>query len=296
MSVCPKCGQKLHLYNLSQKCPKCGVNMRFYDFDVRFYRDAKKAELSMANVHSKVRSFKAAMIGGTLPIVRLCLTLLPLFSTLIPFANAAIRLPFCSRDIAMSTLGIYTMFSDGTLDYIREMTQSQSSGLAFSAMFELIICAAITAAMALIIVLLTIFCFFSIKKMSVALCTVSALGAASCVLSAVFASKFASAAAGHGGLLLGGSLSFGWAVSFVMFIAVFVVNLLIARKGLEVVLDEGDEERIKIYKQVRRGEVSIDDLPQPIVETTETRAIDEEIRKQQELFREKEQEKEAQKQ
>ena len=39
-------------------------------------------------------------------------------------------------------------------------------------------------------------------------------------------------------------------------------------------------ERVEIAKRVTRGEVILCDLPQPIVETEETRKIREEIKKQ----------------
>ena len=40
--------------------------------------------------------------------------------------------------------------------------------------------------------------------------------------------------------------------------------------------------RTEIYKKVKKGEINIDDLPQPVIETEETRKIEEEIRKEEE--------------
>ncbi len=52
------------------------------------------------------------------------------------------------------------------------------------------------------------------------------------------------------------------------------------------------EERARLYKELKSGNLDLDKLPQPIVETAETRKIDEEIAKEQEDYR-KAHEKEA---
>lgn len=121
MSVCPKCGHKLHFYNASQFCPNCGVNMRFYNFEDNFYLQAKKAELGFADLHVKVRRFKAAMIGSPLAIARLCVMLIPLLSVLIPAASAVLKLPFRTAELSLGGIGIYGMFTDTTLAFIGQM-------------------------------------------------------------------------------------------------------------------------------------------------------------------------------
>ena len=88
MANCPKCGHKLKLTDLSQFCPACGVNMRFVGFEENFYREAKYAELSQANVKVKFNRFKAAFVGSKLTIVRLCFALLPV---LVPLFVSAFR-------------------------------------------------------------------------------------------------------------------------------------------------------------------------------------------------------------
>ena len=63
------------------------------------------------------------------------------------------------------------------------------------------------------------------------------------------------------------------------------MNIIIDKKGIDVVYDEGVEERVAVYRKYKNGEVSIDDLPQPVVETAETRKIDEEIAKEEALVK-----------
>ncbi|MBR4727021.1 MAG: hypothetical protein IK080_03940 [Clostridia bacterium] len=282
MAVCPKCKQKLGLFDWGQNCPHCGVNMRFYNFEENFYREAKVAELSAAKVSIKIKRLKGAFIGGTLPIARLSVLLLPLLSVLIPVLHFSLTLPFTEKTYALSGLGLYQMFSDQTLSYIFSMVRDPFNGAAFSALRTVIFAEVGAAVLGLLVFLLTLLCFISIKKMSVVLCAVCALGMADSVAILILALRFCASAAGLPESVLTGSMSFGAVVTFLMFAAVFVLNLLIARKGVEIEYGEGDLERTEIAKKIKNGELRLEDLPQPIVETSETRAIEEEIRKQHE--------------
>ena len=86
-------------------------------------------------------------------------------------------------------------------------------------------------------------------------------------------------------IILSGTAGVGLFVTVLMFVAVFIVNLLLWKKGIHPVYDEGVEERVRIYKEVKAGRINIDDLPQPVVETAATRKIDEAIAKEEaELF------------
>ena len=76
----------------------------------------------------------------------------------------------------------------------------------------------------------------------------------------------------------------GLIITVLMFTAVFIVNLLLWKKGIHPVYDEGVVERVAIYKQVKAGKINIDDLPQPVIETETTRKIDEAIRAEEEKF------------
>ena len=86
---------------------------------------------------------------------------------------------------------------------------------------------------------------------------------------------------------LSGENGFGLWIVIAAFADVFVVNLLLSVKGIPVEYDEGMEKRAEIYKKVKSGEIDIDTLPQPIVETAETRKIDEEIAKEEENYKQK---------
>ena len=288
MAVCPKCNEKIPIYHIGQLCPHCKVNLRFYDFDKKFYHDAKKAELSLANVSIFIAHAKANYIGSKPAIIRLCTMILPLLSLLVPYANANISQPFYEGKLSLSALGLFNAFSDGSLNYIMAMKSGGPDRIAFSALFAAVAGIAAAALIAVLIFLLTVLSIISIRKMPKVLCIFSMLGVAATVAAAVLCFRFPRVAQLSDGVILSGRVSFGYIVSIIAFAVVFIVNLFIIKKGLNVVYKEGDLERKEIAKKVKRGEINIDDLPQPIVETEETRLIDKEIKQQQELYHKKE--------
>ena len=275
MSKCPKCGRKLHLYNVSQFCPDCGTNLRFYNFEETFFREAKEAELSQAVVHVKIRHLKAAFIGSKLAIARLIVMLLPVVGLLIPAGSLKFIFPFKEAAFDISGLGIYNMFSGSEFNYIMSMVGSDFSQGAFAALRNALFAYASVAVFAVFVVLTSVLCFISYKNMQKITAVFAALGIADCVAAMVVISSFAKACGATP--VLDGKSGFGLIVTAVLFAAALAVNILLSVKGIPVEYNEGALERVAIRKKVKSGEISIDDLPQPVVETAETRKIDEEI-------------------
>ena len=58
MAKCPKCGVKLHIWNIKAECPKCGVNIANYDWERRLEEDSIKAEEAFAKLHETMNKFK----------------------------------------------------------------------------------------------------------------------------------------------------------------------------------------------------------------------------------------------
>lgn len=289
MSHCPKCGAKLKLTDISQFCPNCGVNMRFVNFEENFYREAKQAELSQANMSMKIRNMKAAFVGSKLAIARLAVMLLPIVSLLVPFGSFTLSLPYKAETYQFSALGLYGLFNNGGLNYIFSMTSAFVNGERFSSLRNSLISYAAVAVFGVLILFVSILCFISIRNMQKINVVLSALGAVACVVSVIFIRKFVVTAeyTDNFGELLNGRAGLGFLVCLAAFAAVFIVNLLLSRKGIPVEYDEGTLERVEILKKVRSGELDIDSLPQPIVETEETRKIDEEIAKEEASFKHK---------
>ncbi len=280
MAKCPNCGYKLKLWNVSQFCPECKVNMRFHNFEEEFYREAKKAELEQAAFHVKVRRLKAAFVGSKLQIIRLVVCLLPVVTLLLPAGNFHLAMPFKSADFSLGLLGVVNILMGSDLGFILGMKNSVFAGSEFAAVANSLIVYALVAVFALGALIATLLCFINIKNMQKIICGFCAGGILASI--ATLITVYINTAALKDSLMITGTAGFGLYLSVVAFGAVFAVNFIINKKGVPVTYDEGMEERVAIYQKLKTGELNIDDLPQPVVETEETRKIDEQIRLEEE--------------
>lgn len=278
MAKCPKCGCKLRLVDTSQYCPNCKTNMRFYNFEENFYREIKLSEISQAGLLCKIKRLKAAFFGSKLTIARLVVMLLPLASFLLPAASYKLVMPFSSTEFDLSILGMLPLFTGGGLGYIGSMAGSVA-GEPFAALKSITLIFLVPIVFAVLILIVSILCFVSIKNMQKINCALSIGGILGSI--AAIISVFALAPENKTELLTA-TRGFGLYLAIAMFAAVLVVNLLLVKKGIPVEYGEGMEERVAIYKEYKAGRISLDDLPQPVVETAQTRAIEEEILKQEE--------------
>lgn len=285
MANCPKCDYKLKITDISQYCPKCKVNMRFYGFEENFYREAKIAELSQAGILCKIRRLKTAFIGSKMTIARLIVMLLPAAALLLPAATSQIILPYKTADVPFSIIGLVNLFTTSDLSYIMSMTGSSFAGPEFKKM-QLAVFAFVAAAFCAVLVLLTsILCFISVKNMQKITSAAAGLGIIAGIASMIITGSFVSAV--KDSPVISAKSGFGMILVIAMFAVVLAINLILSIKGIKVEYDEGMLERAEIYKKVKAGEVNIDDLPQPVIETAATRAIDEEIAKEENAYKEK---------
>ncbi len=277
MAQCPKCGYRLKLTDISQYCPCCKTNLRFYNFEENFIREAKIAELTQAGMFAAIRRLKAAFIGSPLVIARLVVMLLPVAGLLLPAGSYVVTLPFKQVGYQLSGLGLFNLFSGGDLAYILQMCGAQLVGAEFAALRSSLLLYLLPAVLAVCLLLGTLLCFVSLKKMPVVLSAFSAGGA---VFSLVAALGVALASENAGGVLVSFQSGIGLYVLAALFAVAFAVNFMIVKKGISVQYDEGVLARIAIWEKVQAGELELDDLPQPVVQTAETRAIEQEIQKQ----------------
>ncbi len=283
MSACPKCNKKISILYMKQNCPHCNVNLRFYNFEENFYRDAKKAELSLAKINIFLAHIKASLIGTRLTVIRLCVMLLPIVTLLIPYGKVTITQPFFTADISISVLGLYDAYGNNYLPYLLTMLTSSVNGKTYLLIAACIIAFILSVLMAFVIFFLTVLCFLCIKKMHKVLAVSGIIGAVFSVAATVLAAVFSNAS--QSSSMLSGTVTPACIATVICFGIVVAVNVLIGKQGLNIVYKEGDLERIEIAKKVKAGEISIDDLPQPIIETAETEEINKKIEEQQALYR-----------
>lgn len=104
---CPKCGEKLHWYDMKAECRHCGVNIPNYDWETRLEEDNKVAEEKFQQLYYKLNDFRYAAIGTKLRKNRIWLTFLPAIGFILPWAQIKGELNTLSLDL----LGLFT---DGT--------------------------------------------------------------------------------------------------------------------------------------------------------------------------------------
>ncbi|MCR5042050.1 MAG: hypothetical protein K6C36_08155 [Clostridia bacterium] len=275
MASCPNCGRKLKLTDLSQYCPGCGVNMRFVNFEENFIREAKYAELSQAGVRCRFRRFKGAFIGSKLTIARLACSVLPALTLLIPAGSYALNMPFIDKKVDLGVFGLMTLFTEGDLGYILGMTGSDYVGAGFTALRSALFAYLGAAFFAVAVLLASLLCFISIKKMQKVIAGISVAGALVCAAAMVFIGIFAKKT--EGAAIVSGSFGFGLIVTIIVFAAVAAVNLILDKKGVTVAYDEGMVERAELFRELKAGKIRIDDLPQPVIETSATRELEKKI-------------------
>lgn len=104
MARCPKCDRKLHMWDIKAECPGCGVNIANYDWENRLEQDAVEAEIAFAKLRETMKKFKYSFVGTKLRIARIPVSVLPLFSLLLPFGTMAVSIPFCDEKITINAV------------------------------------------------------------------------------------------------------------------------------------------------------------------------------------------------
>lgn len=112
MAKCPHCGVKLHIWNVKPECPKCGINIANYNWENRLEKDAAEAEAAFAKLHDSLNKFKYSFVGTKLRIARIPISVLPLFSFLLPLGFAKIDIPFYSESVTLNAINLVMKIID----------------------------------------------------------------------------------------------------------------------------------------------------------------------------------------
>lgn len=270
-SKCPNCGRKLTVFDWKQTCPECGVNLMFHGFEERFYEDAKKAELGLAVTRVKWARVVACLLGGKLQKARLGLAFVPALATLVSLGSLNINLPLYDGKIDFGLMGAISAFSDGTVPMLMSLRSADVIGGVISAAGFVGAVFALSALFAVLVLLFELFCFAGSKVMNVLLCAFGALGLASSA-AALFGMSSLKKEAALFNAAFSVETGFGAYVLMAVFALFFAVSLGVIIKGTNVKYKEGDLYRVEISKKLKKGEVTLDELPYPIFETEEEHA------------------------
>ncbi len=101
---CPKCGEKLHIYDVKAECKHCGANIPNYNWEARLEEDNKTAEEKFQLLYYKLNDFRYTTIGTKLRIWRIVMSFLPAIGFVLPWAQLKSEADTLSYDL----FGIFT--------------------------------------------------------------------------------------------------------------------------------------------------------------------------------------------
>ena len=239
----------------------------YYTQEEELALDARKTELEFARARVFVARLKAAFVSGKLAVARMAAMVFIILCLLFPFGTLSMQLPFFNKDITLSALGFYGLFTNGMLNHIFELPVV---GVA-SDVFILEIAAAVTYILMVLtgvaIFAVWLLSFINLRKCNKILMALSGVAAGFdiitmvlVIMAVIFSQQYTviTAAFGAGGI-----------VALVAFGLFAFINLKMYKENAEIVIKDVDLKRIEIAKKVKAGEIKLEDLPMPIFETEE---------------------------
>lgn len=263
--VCPKCGTPIKRFDLSPNCKNCGVNILYYTQEEDLARDAKRTELEFAVARGVAAKLKAAFIGSKFAIMRLVAVILSLGALAIPFLSIRITLPMAEKTLSTGIVGLVGLFTKEDTTGIINLVKIEvfdKVRLFGSVHFITFILTALTA---VIIFATYLFAAINPKKNAVSLKRLSVI----CLIFEIIAivTAFICCCETKNSVAVTASFCPYFFASPILIIAFIIINSLYIKSDPQIIISETDKARAELYKEVKAGKVSLDDLPLPIFET-----------------------------
>ena len=213
---------------------------------------------------------KAAFIAGIAPVSRMILGVLSVAVLLCPLGKFYIGVPFFETELSIGALGIYKLISDGMITLLPDFAASGTGGSAavLAAAAEIFFILAALCILALFFA--WILSFTDLKKTAKAQCVIISLAIFFILISEILVCVAFYAAPPVKAVTVY-PVYWGTAVIILEFSAFLASNILFLKHIPTVTVSETDIKRIEIYKKIKAGEITYDDLPLPVFETPEER-------------------------
>lgn len=265
--VCPKCGEPIKRFDLSQNCHKCGANILYYTQEKDLSRDAKRSELEFAKARYVVGRIKTTYIGSAVAILRLIFGPLTVAALAIPFMKLTINLPLVSKDIATGAVGIYQMISSGIYTQLLNLFNVGVDGAVAVATLAHMVCLVLVVLMELAMFVTYLLASLNIRKSAKVLMIFTGLSALFDIGTIVTA--FIAKADAAGSEALNVTIYPGGFVLLALLIVFFIADFLLYRMNPRQEIPEVDQKRIELLKEYKAGTLDLDSLPLPVFETEE---------------------------
>ena len=268
---CPKCGGEIPFFDLRPNCKHCGVNIMYFSQQELLTRDAKRTELEGAAARMVIARVKAAFIGSKEAIARLVLTLGAVAVLMLPIGSLVLKTPFWERSFSAGLIGVIKGFTDGSLTQLPDLLNSALFSDYVSAyLLPLgVLAALLLIGVAILCIYLLSFLRLEpttkwIRNLALVGAIVALLGQAA-VIVFTFANPLPETPVAE--------FRFGWGgfAAAAVWLALFIINRHMLKKGLEPVYKENDVKRRELLVKLRAGELDIDSLPLPVLESEEER-------------------------
>lgn len=261
---CPKCGVEIARFDLSPNCKKCGVHIMYYTQDEDLRRDAKKTELEFTSARLFVAKLKAAYIQGKAVILRLVFLLLGVCSLLLPLFNVKLSFPWWEYEISVGALGIYNIFTDSLWTMLGAFSDIGVGRLLFTITLVSLGLLAVSALALVGCFAAWIFAFLDIRKTA----KLSVGFAIPAILSGIGGTVLSFIAVNLSGAIEFVSVTpyFGGILTALLMAAFIAANVVLINNTPEIPVSEADRKRLEIKARLKKGEITLDDLPLPIVE------------------------------
>lgn len=261
---CPKCGVEIARFDLSPNCKKCGVHIMYYTQEDDLRRDAKKTELEFTSARILVSKIKAAYIQSKTVIFRFVFLLFSICSLLLPLFNVKLSFPWWEYEISLSALGVYNMFNDSLWTMFSAFSDIGVGKTLFVitlVSLGLLVITVLALAGCLVVWLLA---FLNIKKTA----KISVGFAIPAILSGIAGTVLSFIAVNLSGTIEFVSVKpmFGGILTVLLMAAFVSANIALINNTPEIPVSEADRKRLEIKEKVKKGEITLDELPLPIVE------------------------------
>lgn len=261
---CPKCGVEIARFDLSPNCKKCGVHIMYYTQEEDLRRDAKKTELEFASARLLVAKVKTAFIQGKAVILRFVFLLLGVASLLLPVFNIKLSFPWWEYEISVGALGIYNIINDSLWNMFGAFSDIGVGKVLFTVTLISLALLVLTALSLVGCFGAWVLSFVNIKKSAKA----AIAFAVPAILSAVGGTVLSFIAVNLSGAIEFVSVKpyFGGVLAVLLMAAFIAANVAVINNTPEIFIGEADRERLEIKKKIKKGEITLDELPLPIVE------------------------------
>lgn len=233
MAKCPKCGRKLTLFDWRPNCPGCGINLVYYGMEERLLQEADAAEAEHAKLQKRIDRLKASFVGSKLTIARIFLSILPIAALLLPLCSVTYSGPFIEQTTTnVNAIEIYNLVSSLDFDALFTMIGSGLLGTSFIGYAGALVCILLSLVFVIVsLLMLMLACSPKGNPRNITLNCITILLASA---SAVFFTVFSNGITAVFPEFVSGKLGIGIFVYIALLVVLLVMNIVIAKKGVEV--------------------------------------------------------------